>query len=393
MEQAIVDTYFAPAERAPKQEVINQFDQICSSPFLIPALEAMPHVVFVLNQHRQIVFANDVFYDTCNVDDVNSVLGLRPGEAINCNHSDETPDGCGTTKSCRTCGFVIAILNSLKGKTDNRECRIIKKESSQALDLNIKATPLNIDGELFAIVSAVDISHEKRRRILERVFFHDVMNIITGLKGVSELLLERIPRRLKKLKSLANSISHGVLDLSENVYMQKNLSDAEKNELIVKPTKINSQKLLEEIKGLYDFHPITNNRSIEIAESTEDINFQSDINLLRRCLGNLTKNALEASGKNDIVVIGCGLEEDSISFWIHNPGVIPEHIQHQIFQRSFSTKGEGRGLGTYSIKLFIEKYLNGKASFISTMEKETTFSLSLPLSIEMLNENAVAKSS
>jgi len=49
-----------------------------------------------------------------------------------------------------------------------------------------------------------------------------------------------------------------------------------------------------------------------------------------------------------------------------------------VFQRSFSTKGKGRGLGTYSIKLLTERYLKGTASFTSTETDGTTFQISLP---------------
>jgi sensor histidine kinase regulating citrate/malate metabolism len=54
-------------------------------------------------------------------------------------------------------------------------------------------------------------------------------------------------------------------------------------------------------------------------------------------------------------------------------------IQLQIFQRSFSTKGSGRGLGTYSIKLLTEQYLHGKAWFTSNEVEGTTFFASIPI--------------
>jgi len=37
----------------------------------------------------------------------------------------------------------------------------------------------------------------------------------------------------------------------------------------------------------------------------------------------------------------------------------------QVFNRSFSIKGGDRGLGTYSIKLLSERYLNGEVGFTS----------------------------
>ncbi|MFA7348153.1 MAG: ATP-binding protein, partial [Desulfurivibrionaceae bacterium] len=66
-------------------------------------------------------------------------------------------------------------------------------------------------------------------------------------------------------------------------------------------------------------------------------------------------------------------------------GCMPENVQLQIFQRSFSTKGTGRGLGTYSIKLLGERYLKGRVSFTSTPEKGTTFRFRCPHNIETAN--------
>ena len=57
---------------------------------------------------------------------------------------------------------------------------------------------------------------------------------------------------------------------------------------------------------------------------------------------------------------------------------MPRSIQLQVFQRSFSTKGAGRGIGTYSIKLLTERYLGGKVSFVSEDGIGTRFSCHLP---------------
>jgi sensor histidine kinase regulating citrate/malate metabolism len=56
---------------------------------------------------------------------------------------------------------------------------------------------------------------------------------------------------------------------------------------------------------------------------------------------------------------------------------MPPEIQLQVFQRSCSTKGDGRGTGTYSIRL-LSSYLLGAASFSSTPEEGTTFHVTLP---------------
>ncbi len=50
----------------------------------------------------------------------------------------------------------------------------------------------------------------------------------------------------------------------------------------------------------------------------------------------------------------------------------------QMFHRSFSTKGTGRGLGTYSMKLLSERYLGGSVTFRSIPGEGTTFTARYP---------------
>lgn len=69
------------------------------------------------------------------------------------------------------------------------------------------------------------------------------------------------------------------------------------------------------------------------------------------------------------------------ALWVRNPTVMAHTVQLQVFQRSFSTKGEGRGLGTYSIKLLTERFLKGKASFTSKEGTGTEFRITIPSSI------------
>jgi len=104
----------------------------------------------------------------------------------------------------------------------------------------------------------------------------------------------------------------------------------------------------------------------------------SDETLLKRILGNLVKNALEATKEEGEIFIGCKLRDDELQFWVYNSDVIPHDVQLQIFQRSFSTKGEGRGLGTYSVKLFTERCLGGHVSFVSNKEDGTIFTVTIP---------------
>jgi hypothetical protein len=81
------------------------------------------------------------------------------------------------------------------------------------------------------------------------------------------------------------------------------------------------------------------------------------------------------------VRVSAETQGDAVVFRVHNPGAMPEAVQRQIFQRSFSTKqGEGRGIGTHSVRLFTERYLGGQVEFTSAEADGTAFTVSLPLS-------------
>ncbi len=87
-------------------------------------------------------------------------------------------------------------------------------------------------------------------------------------------------------------------------------------------------------------------------------------------------NALEAADTRQTVTLDCRLKGREVVFSVSNPGLIPEEVRPEIFRRTYSTKGPGRGLGTYSMRL-LSSLLQGEVSFVCE-KGETTFFLSLP---------------
>jgi PAS domain-containing protein len=367
-------TQFAPAERASQDSLnasIKQFDQDEHCRALV---DAVPIILLVLNQQRQVVFFNKVLRKNFEADDKSVIFGQRPGELLGCLHADETSGGCGTTEFCRTCGAANAILSSLQGKNDVQVCRILLK-NGEALDLRVWATPYKSIDQTYSIFSIVDISHEQRRRVLERIFFHDVLNTAGGLRGFTELMMEAKPDELDDLRDTVYEISEELID---EIQAQRDLATAESGELQIKISPVRALELLEDLKALYSNHEVSKGIQIEM-ENVEDLEILTDRVQLRRVLGNMIKNALEASKPGEKVELGGELIVEGYRFWVRNQGWIPRDIQLQLFQRSFSTKGGNRGLGTYSIKLLGEKFLGGKVDFDSSPEEGTVFRFLLPI--------------
>lgn len=369
-------TDFAPEERATGGEIALQTKNLESNQEIKRFLDAVPEPVLILNKERQIVYVNQESLITLGINNLESVQGLRPGESFKCIHAIETSGGCGTTKFCRLCGAVNSILGSQKGQVTTEECRIIRSDTTTAIDLKVKASPYEADGVNYTILAVSDISAEKRKEALESIFFHDIMNTAGGLSGFSELMLDAEPEDTDKFKVIIHSLSGRIVD---EIKAQRMLVQAENGQLQPQYVKLNSKVFLQEVVSGYSKHDVAKDKIIEMDSESDSIDFTLDNVLLGRVLGNLLKNALEAINIGDSVKVACYRKKDKVEFLVRNHCVIPTDVQMQIFQRSFSTKGTGRGLGTYSIKLLTEKYLNGRVHFVSNENEGTTFYASYPI--------------
>ena len=370
-------TLFASAARSTPDEIKREAAYILKHPYLKKIADAAPNALMILDKNRQIVFANEILARIVGLGKAEDALGCRTGEVLKCVHAAE-PDGsgCGTTAFCRYCGAVQAILHGLDGKNDIQECRITN-EAGDVLDLRVWTTPWDADGERFVIFAVTDISDEKRRQALERIFFHDILNTAGGIQGISEIIKDVKGQEHDLLMELMGKSAHALVD---EIQAQKQLMAAESAELVATFADVESLQIIREVAEFYANHPVATDKRVVIAPAAVNVRFSTDRTLLRRVIGNLTKNALEASQPGEIVTLSCDAAPAAAVFRVHNPAYMPEPIQLQVFQRSFSTKGKGRGLGTYSIKLLSEKYLKGSVSFPTSPDAGTTFAASYPLS-------------
>lgn len=377
---APLSSFFLPAERSSPEEIQRQLNVFTGHPLAETLLDAGLGFAMVLNRHRQVVHLNQSFRQYLRDHGGALEAGQRPGELLHCAQADKNAGGCGTSEACQCCGAAHSIAAGLSGRTHVAECRIQTEQSGDDLTLMVRGTPLELAGERFVILSAMDISHEKRRRALERVFFHDILNTAGSINGLAELIRvdpgEEVARTYAPLMVAA---SHALLD---DIAAQRDLAAAESDELLVRPTVFRTDPLLRELSTLCSAHVVGQGRFVEMTDDSEDLLIMTDRALLMRVLANLLKNALEAEPRGSTVSIRSLRQGRRAVFEVHNPSAMSRGVQLQVFQRSFSTKGKERGLGTYSIRLLSERYLGGSVSFTSTPQDGTLFRVEYPLGVE-----------
>ena len=374
------DTVFASATRAELDVLQKQRDAFLSDASAVALLEAMPGAAMLLNRHRQVLLANRLLRETLDPADSDHVLGMRPGELVHCVRACERPGGCGTTHVCSQCGAVGAVLECLSThQRITRECRIRTAGTVDggSLDLRVHATYLTIHGFEYVVVALEDISSEKRRAVLERTFFHDLLNTCGGVQRLAELLDNESPDPKIELvwKHEMTRLSTLAVD---QIQSQRQMLSAERGDLGLQIEAVSVSELIEAQVALYRHHPIGEGRRILVEHMRKGV-LHTDPSLLGRVIGNLLKNALEATPPGGAVAVSSELDRGELTLSVHNDGVIPQPIQLQIFQRSFTTKsGEGRGVGTYSVKLLTERYLQGDVQFVSNDRLGTLFVIVVP---------------
>lgn len=374
-----MESYYAPAARTERRLFKNQVETISQSPIISTLLETMSGLMVILNEDRQIVGLNHLFLERLGISDPQEVLGLRLGESLHCIHSDKLPSGCGTTSHCRTCGAVIAIMGALKGdRAEEQICALTAEQGGERreLCLQVRAQPVKIDGFRWVLVFAQDITQQQFWVNLEQVFFHDINNILTVLLAHAKRLSARQPddRDVEAVEDVSRR-------LAGEIALQRSLSEQRDASYLLQKSIISLAHLREELDLIVRSHASLDGRQLVEDWPREDVCLSTDLLLLSRVLGNMLINALEATSKGGKVRLRVSVEADSVIWEVWNAGAVPVAVKQRIFQRHFSTKAKsGRGLGTYSMKLFGEKYLGGRVDFESTPEFGTCFRFRLPRS-------------
>lgn len=371
-----------PTRRAVGEELDLQIRTVAESPVVAGVLQAVQGLVAVLNAQRQILAVNDILLAQMGIADSSRLLGLRPGEAIQCVHACEEPGGCQMSRFCPTCGAAIAMAVALgTEQPDERECAITVQRNSREISLyfEVRCAPITVVGQRFLLLFLRDISLEHQRAALERAFYHDISNLVEGLLATSRVLAGApVPDEPQDAKEVAELILEMASRLAKEVRIQKTLARGPA-EIELAMRRVPLPRIAASLERIFASHPAAQEKTLSVDLPPQDAWIWSDAYLVERILTNMLLNAFEATRSGCVVRLWFETTPEHVTACVWNREEIPRDVGRRIFQCNFSTKpGEGRGLGTYSMKLFGEQYLGGEVSFTSSAAEGTVFRLRLP---------------
>ncbi len=322
---------FAPSLQANLLKARCQNAKLQEYPWLLGLCRAISEPLLILNEDRRVVKANQVVLDLFELSGESQVLGTA-------------------------------------------------LDIKDPQDFQCREEPVQVDSNDYWIVTIIDMRDEARRRTLEKVFLHDILNTAGGVQGLSEVMADAPPGDMDHLKDTVKYLAD---QLVEEITSQRDFLSAENGDLLVDPKPVYAGEIANMVAQRYRNDPATESRKVLIIGEDAPVVFRTDPTLLSRVVGNMVKNALEACPDKSVVTVDFGREAGpdkagEVWFSVHNPGHIPDAIQARIFTRSFSTKGAGRGLGTYGMRLLCERFLAGRVEFRSHPTDGTTFTVTLP---------------
>ena len=139
------------------------------------------------------------------------------------------------------------------------------------------------------------------------------------------------------------------------------------NEIVRGVMKLNIQVERSKVKPVLDL-------------ASGDARIQADPDQLRRALGNLVLNALDAMPDGGTLLIRTGLHDGGVRLEISDSGQgLTEEECQRLFTPYYTTKQHGTGLGLAIVQSVVSDH-RGKISVSSAAGRGTTFTIDLPVS-------------
>jgi signal transduction histidine kinase len=211
---------------------------------------------------------------------------------------------------------------------------------------------------------------------VERITRHDLKNPLGIILGYASMLAED-PDLDEVQRESARFMEESAYNMMNIINNSLNLYKIEQGSYQLEAKPLNIIRIIDRtINELQNLAQAMDVR-IRFDQSGANIMVLGEELLCYSLLGNLIRNAVEASPKGKEVVISVEKDEQ-VYLYIHNQGLIPEEIRDQFFDKYVTAgKKQGTGLGTYSARLLTE-IQNGEISFESSKTGGTTLIVALP---------------
>jgi signal transduction histidine kinase len=338
--------------------------------------EISPSCLFILDIQNRFLMTNQRMRDFLGAKSEDEVTGRDFGILYRCVENGTGNPGCGRNPECGHCAFFGSLQLALLGNLVQTEF-VLNQHDGKSFIFTAMMKKLLLEQREVIAVSMLDISDRKRRETMERMFYHDLINAVSGMTGLLQLT-ELTPSLNGDAKEMI-ATSRGCAEyLADEIQFARNLSKAEKGDLELELCNTRLSEILLRAMGFFRMHAENGRIRFDVVNDSPDAIVKTDRTLAVRILVNLIKNAMEAGSGGEVIGIRAKASDSLLTLEVHNRAFMPPAVSDNVFKRAFSTKGAGRGIGTYSVRLFAEHFLHGRVWFTTDPTKGTSFFVEIP---------------
>lgn len=308
-----------------------------------------------------IVLDEDLRILYVNYTPVDRALMMSPGDLLKCSNACEAENGCGTHANCRLCQLRNMVEASLHaGEKMEMDAELLVNDNTD-YSVHAISTPFTYNGKIYSVVLLVDKTDQHREFMMERIFLHDLLNLSGALNGILECM------QSGESEDMMHTVKGISGQLMDEITAQRDLIYAKNGMLKPKTCRFKACEAISFVKE--SLVPVSMDMwavNLAVGSTLADETIDSDRALVNRVLHNMVKNACEAeAGSGSTITVRGRACDGKVVYSVHNDSVMPDSIKSRVFIYGNSTKGTGRGLGTYSMKLIGENYLGGRVWFRS----------------------------
>lgn len=264
-------------------------------------------------------------------------------------------------------------------------------KDGRIIDVSISVSPLkNKQGKIIgASKIARDITEkktlERRKDDFISLASHELKTPVTSIKGYTQILKKlsaeesnpTVIKYLGKMDQQITKLTNLITDLLD-------VSKAAQGKLDYTDSTFSLDKTIEEI--IEDIQHVSATHQI-MFENKIPVTICGDQERIGQVIINLLTNAIKYSPDADRVVVRMEQKQDAVRIHVQDFGMgIPAHALPKIFERFYRAYNEeqpvysGLGIGLYISNEIVTRH-NGTISVDSTVNKGTTFTVSLPLGL------------
>ncbi|MBU1100692.1 MAG: HAMP domain-containing protein [Bacteroidetes bacterium] len=262
----------------------------------------------------------------------------------------------GATKSVASGDLSIEINGNWKGEI---------KELTDGFNSMVKDLKRS-QGQL------AEMERESAWKEMAKQVAHEIKNPLTPMKLSIQQLMIAHDDNSPKFNSIFDKVTKtiiGQIDILKNIASEfSNFARMPSVEL----TTVDPKEVIQEVANLFSDEKI----ELETSLTSLDVKVKADLDQLKRALVNMVRNSMQAGAEK--IILSLQDENDYCFIRISDDGKgIPAEVTEKIFDKDFTTKIDGMGIGLSMARRFINS-INGEISVEKSSSAGTTIMLRLP---------------